>query len=77
MIFDQVVTGFRLAYGDAQEYYNVTPDIATLGKDDSQPTGYAMACSGGAAFGFLCGPSEPIASNFMRYPFLDEVDKRH
>jgi len=26
------VTGFRLAYGGAQEYYGVTPDICTLGK---------------------------------------------
>ncbi|MDA1189770.1 MAG: aspartate aminotransferase family protein [Chloroflexi bacterium] len=32
LIFDEVVTGFRLAYGGAQEYYGVTPDICTLGK---------------------------------------------
>ena len=32
LIFDEIVTGFRLAYGGAQEYYNVTPDICTLGK---------------------------------------------
>jgi glutamate-1-semialdehyde 2,1-aminomutase len=32
LIFDEVITGFRLAYGGAQEYYNVTPDITTLGK---------------------------------------------
>jgi glutamate-1-semialdehyde 2,1-aminomutase len=32
LIFDEVVTGFRLAYGGAQELYGVTPDIATLGK---------------------------------------------
>jgi len=31
-IFDEIVTGFRLAYGGAQEKYNVTPDICTLGK---------------------------------------------
>jgi len=32
LIFDEVITGFRLAAGGAQEYYGVTPDITTLGK---------------------------------------------
>ena len=32
LIFDEIVTGFRLAYGGAQEKYNVTPDLCTLGK---------------------------------------------
>ncbi|GBD10928.1 Glutamate-1-semialdehyde 2,1-aminomutase [bacterium HR23] len=32
LIFDEVVTGFRFAYGGAQEYYGVVPDLATLGK---------------------------------------------
>jgi glutamate-1-semialdehyde 2,1-aminomutase len=32
LIFDEAVTGFRLAYGGAQEYYEVTPDLCTLGK---------------------------------------------
>ncbi len=32
LIFDEVVTGFRLAYGGAQEYYGVTPDLAAYGK---------------------------------------------
>ncbi len=32
LIFDEVVTGFRFAYGGAQEYYGVTPDLCTLGK---------------------------------------------
>src|SRR6202041_3355135 len=32
LIFDEVVTGFRLAYGGAQEYYGVEPDLCTLGK---------------------------------------------
>ncbi len=32
LIFDEVITGFRLRLGGAQEYYGVTPDIATLGK---------------------------------------------
>ncbi len=32
LIFDEVITGFRMAPGGAQEYYRVTPDITTLGK---------------------------------------------
>jgi len=32
LVFDEVVTGFRLAYGGAQEFFGVTPDIAALGK---------------------------------------------
>ena len=32
LIFDEVMTGFRLARAGAQEYYNVNPDITTLGK---------------------------------------------
>jgi len=32
LIFDEVVTGFRLAYGGGQSFYGVTPDICTLGK---------------------------------------------
>jgi len=32
LIFDEVVTGFRFAYGGAQEYYGVIPDLCTLGK---------------------------------------------
>ncbi|MCC8073522.1 MAG: glutamate-1-semialdehyde 2,1-aminomutase [Clostridiales bacterium] len=32
LIFDEVITGFRLSYGGAGEYYGVTPDLVTLGK---------------------------------------------
>lgn len=32
LIFDEVITGFRLAAGGAQAYYGVTPDLTTLGK---------------------------------------------
>jgi glutamate-1-semialdehyde 2,1-aminomutase len=31
-IFDEVITGFRLSYGGAQEYFNVKPDLTCLGK---------------------------------------------
>ncbi len=32
LIFDEVITGFRLSYGGAQEYYGIHPDITVLGK---------------------------------------------
>jgi len=32
LIFDEIVTGFRLALGGAQEYFNVIPDLACFGK---------------------------------------------
>ena len=32
LVFDEVVTGFRLAYGGAQEFYGVIPDLAAMGK---------------------------------------------
>lgn len=32
LIFDEVITGFRLAYGGAQERFGVTPDLTTMGK---------------------------------------------
>ena len=32
LIFDEVITGFRLALGGAQSYYGVTPDMTTFGK---------------------------------------------
>jgi len=32
LLFDEVITGFRLAAGGAQEYFGVTPDITTMGK---------------------------------------------
>ena len=35
LIFDEVVTGFRFAYGGAQEYYGVVPDMCSLGKSSA------------------------------------------
>lgn len=45
LIFDEVVTGFRLALGGAQERYGVMPDLCALGK----------CISGGLPLGVLCG----------------------
>lgn len=47
LVFDEVVTGFRLARGGAQEKYGVTPDLAAFGKALS--AGYPMAAIAGRA----------------------------
>ena len=45
LIFDEVITGFRLAFGGAQEYYDVVPDMVTLGK--IMGGGFPLAAFGG------------------------------
>ena len=47
LIFDEVVTSFRLAYGGAQEYYDVTPDLSSVGK--IMGGGYPLAAVVGRA----------------------------
>ena len=32
LVFDEVMTGFRIAYGGAQQHFGITPDLTTLGK---------------------------------------------
>lgn len=51
LVFDEVVTGFRLAYGGAQEYYGVQPDLATYGK----------AIGGGYPLAAVCGRRDIVA----------------
>jgi len=48
LIFDEVMTGFRLAFGGAQELYTITPDLTTMGK----------IIGGGLPVGGYGGPSE-------------------
>jgi glutamate-1-semialdehyde 2,1-aminomutase len=45
LIFDEVITGFRLSLGGAQEYYNVKPDLTILGKIVGG--GFPLAAFGG------------------------------
>jgi glutamate-1-semialdehyde 2,1-aminomutase len=51
LIFDEVVTGFRIAWGGAQERYGVVPDLATYGK----------AMSGGFPMAAVAGRSDVMA----------------
>lgn len=50
LIFDEVISGFRLAYGGAQEYFGVIPDLAAYGK----------IIGGGVALSAVAGPAEII-----------------
>ena len=45
LVFDEIITGFRLALGGAQEYFGVKPDMATLGK--VLGGGFPLAAFGG------------------------------
>ena len=45
LIFDEVVTGFRMSPGGAQQYYNIKPDITTLGK--ALGNGFTISAVGG------------------------------
>jgi glutamate-1-semialdehyde 2,1-aminomutase len=51
LIFDEVVTSFRLAYGGAQERYGVIPDLCAIGK----------AISSGFPFAATCGRADLLA----------------
>ena len=50
LVFDETVTGFRLAYGGAQEYYGVRPDLAAFGK----------ALGGGHPIGAVAGRADVL-----------------
>ena len=45
LIFDEVVTGFRMSTGGAQKYFSINPDITTLGK--ALGNGFVVAAVGG------------------------------
>src|SRR5882757_5928543 len=62
LIFDEIVTGFRFAYGGAQEYYGVIPDICTLGK----------IVAGGFPLAAVCGRAD-IMRHFDRGEVGDNV----
>jgi len=51
LAFDEIITGYRLALGGAQEWYGVKPDLAALGK----------TAGGGMPLGLVCGRKEIIA----------------
>lgn len=54
LLFDEVITGFRIDPGGAQRHYGVTPDVATFGK----------AAGGGLPFSAIAGRREILESLF-------------
>jgi len=53
LMFDEVITGFRIEYGGCQEYYNIEPDLVTYGK----------AAGGGMPIGIVAG-SKKVMNTF-------------
>ena len=53
LMFDEVITGFRIEYGGCQEYYNINPDLITYGK----------AVGGGLPIGVVAG-SKRVMNTF-------------
>ena len=53
LIFDEMVTGFRLALGGAAQYYNVKPDIACYGKALSNGRGISAVVGSADVMGWL------------------------
>lgn len=51
LVFDEVITGFRMALGGAQDYYGVVPDLSVLGK----------ALGAGLPIGAVCGTAAAMA----------------
>ena len=64
LIFDEVVTGFRLAFGGAQEFYGVTPDLCATGKVISCGHPLAVVC-GRADIMDYAGPSTAGTSDHV------------
>ena len=84
LLFDEVITGFRLAYGGAQELFGITPDLTALGKIIGG--GLPLAAYGGRAdimdtvapvgpvyqAGTLSGNPLAVAAGLAQLTMLDE-----
>jgi len=66
LIFDEVVTSFRLAYGGAQERYGVQPDLCAIGKGLSSGFPFAATC-GGAELLALLDPARRGRGDYVAY----------
>lgn len=66
LIFDEVITGFRLALGGAQEYFNITPDMTILGK----------IIGGGLPIGAFGGKEEIMEMVLPTRDFKTSITKR-
>jgi glutamate-1-semialdehyde 2,1-aminomutase len=66
LIFDEVVTSFRLAYGGAQERYGVLPDLCAIGKGISSGFPFAATC-GRAELLVLMDPARRGQGDYVAY----------
>jgi len=66
LIFDEVVTGFRLAYGGAQEHYGVIPDLAVFGK--ALTAGFTLAAIAGRSD--VMATADPARKGTLEYAAL-------
>lgn len=66
LVFDEVVTGFRLAYGGAQEHYGVVPDLAVFGK--ALTGGFSLAAIAGRAD--VMATADPARKGSLDYAAL-------
>jgi glutamate-1-semialdehyde 2,1-aminomutase len=66
LIFDEVVTGFRLAYGGAQERYGILPDLAVYGK--ALTCGFSLAAIAGR--GDVMATADPARKGSLDYAAL-------
>jgi glutamate-1-semialdehyde 2,1-aminomutase len=90
-ILDETITGFRFAKGGAQEYFNITPDLATFGK--GMANGYPVSALVGRAdimslledifFSFTFGgeilslaASFATMNKLQKYPIIDTLNKQ-
>jgi glutamate-1-semialdehyde 2,1-aminomutase len=80
LIFDEVITGFRISMGGAQEKYSVKPDLTTMGKiiGGGFPVGaiggreeiMSLMAHQGVEFPGLRGPRVPHAGTFNAHPIM-------
>jgi glutamate-1-semialdehyde-2,1-aminomutase len=66
LIFDEVISGFRLGYGGAQEYFGITPDLATYGK----------IIGGGLPAGAVVGTLDAIAPLVTSGDVLQDIGEK-
>ena len=66
LVYDEVVTGFRLAYGGAQEYFGVVPDLAAYGK--AVACGFPLSAVAGRAD--VMELADPVRKGAPEYVYI-------
>jgi glutamate-1-semialdehyde-2,1-aminomutase len=66
LIFDEVISGFRLSYGGAQEYFGIMPDMATYGK----------IIGGGFPIGAIAGSADALQPLITTGDFYQDIQEK-